>query len=96
MSDKRDRAITCQFCHDLHSPLLFSGLLQKDLFKKGEVWWKVTSTKLLSRLSQKVCRLLFSSILLRKLPIISVTLRVGSRSPGCHGYLPCCLAAPYF
>ena len=27
-----DRAITCMFCHDLHSTLLFSALLQKDLF----------------------------------------------------------------
>ena len=32
--DKRDGAITCQFCHDLHSSLIFSGLLQKDLFKE--------------------------------------------------------------
>ena len=31
---KRDRAITFQFCHDLHSPSIFSGLLQKDLFKE--------------------------------------------------------------
>ena len=46
---------------------------------KGEVWLKVISTKLLSRSSQKVCRLLFSSVLLRKLPVISVTMRVSSR-----------------
>ena len=26
-----DRAITCEFCRDLHLPLIFSGLLQKDL-----------------------------------------------------------------
>ena len=32
--DKRDRAITCQFCRDLHLPLIFSGLLQKDMFKE--------------------------------------------------------------
>ena len=31
--DKRDRAITCVFCRDLHLTLWFSGLLQKDLFK---------------------------------------------------------------
>ena len=31
--DKRDRAITCVFCRDLHLTLMFSGLLQKDLFK---------------------------------------------------------------
>ena len=33
MCDKRDRAITCVFCRDLHLTLTFSGLLQKDLFK---------------------------------------------------------------
>ena len=31
--DKCDRAITCVFCQDLHLTLMFSGLLQKDLFK---------------------------------------------------------------
>ena len=30
---KRDRAITCMLCHDLHLTLVFSGPLQKDLFK---------------------------------------------------------------
>ena len=69
MCDKRDSAITCQFWHDLHSPLTFSGLLQKICLKKSEVWRKVISTKLLSRSSQKVCRLLFSAVLLRKFPI---------------------------
>ena len=32
--DKRDRAITCVFCRDIHLKLLFSGILQKDLFKR--------------------------------------------------------------
>ena len=31
--DKRDRAITCGFCRDLHLTPRFSGPLQKDLFK---------------------------------------------------------------
>ena len=31
--DKRDRAINCVFCRDLHFTLTFFGLLQKDLFK---------------------------------------------------------------
>ena len=31
--DKRDRAITYVFRRDLHLTLMFSGLLQKDLFK---------------------------------------------------------------
>ena len=34
MCDKHDRAITREFCPDLHLPLIFSGLLQKDLFKE--------------------------------------------------------------
>ena len=33
MSDKRERAITCVFCRDLHLTSTFSGLLQTDLFK---------------------------------------------------------------
>ena len=33
MCDKRDRAITYVFCRDLQLTLVFSGLLQKDLFK---------------------------------------------------------------
>ena len=33
MCDKRDRAIICMFCRDLHFTLTISGLLQKDLFK---------------------------------------------------------------
>ena len=47
---------------------MFSGLLQKDLLK-GQ--WNLRQiffqTKLLSRLSHKVCRLLCSQVLLRKL-----------------------------
>ena len=31
--DKRDRAITCGFCRDVHLTLMFSGLLQTVLFK---------------------------------------------------------------
>ena len=33
--DKRERAITCVFRRDLYLTTLFSGLLQKDLFKGG-------------------------------------------------------------
>ena len=36
--DKRDRAITCVFCRDLHLTLIFSGRLHnKNCLKKGEV-----------------------------------------------------------
>ena len=33
--DKRDRAIICMFRRDLYLTALFSGRLQKDLFKGG-------------------------------------------------------------
>ena len=33
LCDKCDRAITCMFCCNLSVTLIFSGLLQKDLFK---------------------------------------------------------------
>ena len=33
MCDKRDKAISYVFCRDLHLTSMFSGLLQKDLFK---------------------------------------------------------------
>ena len=46
---------------------MFSGLLQKDLFKrKWRFGKKLFQAKLLSRLSHKVCRLLSSPVLLRK------------------------------
>ena len=32
--DKRDRAITCAFCRDLHLTLMFCGVLAKYQFKK--------------------------------------------------------------
>ena len=31
--NKRDRAIICVFCRDLHLTSMFSALVQKDLFK---------------------------------------------------------------
>ena len=33
MTAKRDRAITCVLCHDLHLTPMFSRPLRKDLFK---------------------------------------------------------------
>ena len=48
MCDKRDRAIACEFCGDLHLPLIFSGLLQKKLFKERcEVCRKGISSKII-------------------------------------------------
>ena len=72
MCDKCDRAITCVFCHDLLLTSVFSGPLQKDLFKrKVKFGEKLLQTKLLSRLSHKGCRRLSSPVLLRKFTIIS-------------------------
>ena len=45
--DKRDRAITYAFCRDRHLTLMFSGRLQKDLFKESEVWRKLFLNKLI-------------------------------------------------
>ena len=33
--DKRDKAITCVLCGDLHITLMFAGVLLKDLFRGG-------------------------------------------------------------
>ena len=60
--DKRDRPVTFVFSGDLH--------LSKCCLKEGEVRRESFSAKLLSRLSHKVCRLLSSPVLLRKLRII--------------------------
>ena len=54
--DKRDRAITWECCRGLPLSLMFSGLFFQ--------------TKLLSRLSHKVCRLLSSPVLLREFTIM--------------------------
>ena len=43
--DKRDRAITCVFCRDLHLTIMFSGLYKKICLKESEVWRKVISNK---------------------------------------------------
>ena len=46
MRDKRDRAITCVFCRDLHLTIMFSGLYKKICLKESEVWRKVISNKI--------------------------------------------------
>ena len=47
LCDKRDRAITCVFCRDLHLKLMFSGLYKKIRLKENEVWRKVISDKII-------------------------------------------------
>ena len=46
MCDKRDRAITCVFCRDLHLKLKFPGLYKNICLKESEVWRKVVSNKI--------------------------------------------------
>ena len=45
--DKRDRAITCVFCRDLHLKLKFPGLYKNICLKESEVWRKVVSNKII-------------------------------------------------
>ena len=44
--DKRDRAITCVFCRDLHLALMFSCVYKKICLKESDVWRKVISNKI--------------------------------------------------
>ena len=49
MCDKRDRAITCVVCRDLHLTLMFSvfsALCKHICLKESEVWHKVISNKI--------------------------------------------------
>ena len=49
MSEKRDRAINCVFCRDLHLTLMFSGLTERSVWEKeGDVWRKVFSYKIIA------------------------------------------------
>ena len=43
--DKRDRAITCMLCRDLHSALMFSVFYKKICLKESDGWRKVISNK---------------------------------------------------
>ena len=65
LCDKRDRAITCLLCRDLHLTLKFSGLCKKICLKE-RFGGKIFQTKLFSRLSHKVCCFLSSPVLLCK------------------------------
>ena len=49
--DKRDIAITCEFCSDLHLTLMFSGLYKNICLMESEVCRKVISKKYIVRLS---------------------------------------------
>ena len=58
-------AITCVLCRDLHLTLMFSCLYKKICLKES-FGGKIFQTKLLSRLSHKVCCLLSFPVLLCK------------------------------
>ena len=45
--DKRDIAITCEFCRDLHLTFMFSGLYKKIRLKESEVWRNVNGNKII-------------------------------------------------
>ena len=62
--DKRDIAITCEFCSDLHLTSMFSGLYKNICLMESEVCRKVISKKILSGLAHKVCCLCSSPVLL--------------------------------
>ena len=45
--DKRDRAITCMLCRDLHLGLMFCGFYKRICLKESDVWRKVISSKII-------------------------------------------------
>ena len=47
MCDKRDRAIICVFCRDLHLKLKFPGFYKNICLKESEIWRKVVSNKII-------------------------------------------------
>ena len=47
MCDKRDIAITCEFCRDLYLTLMFSGLDKKISLMENEVWRNVISNEII-------------------------------------------------
>ena len=71
-------------CRDLHLTLMFSGLYKEICLREREVWRKLFQTKLLSRLSHKVCRLLSSPVLLHKFTVIIIIIVVVVVIITCH------------
>ena len=53
MCEKRDMAITFEFCRDLHLTLMFSSLYKKIRLKESEVWRKVISNKIIITLAMQ-------------------------------------------
>ena len=87
MCDKRDRATTCEFYRDIIFLILifqfisyFLVLYKKICLKKVKFGGTLFQRKLLSRLSQKVCRLLSSPVLLRKFSYKAWTAHADSKT----------------
>ena len=59
--DKRDIAITCEFCSDLHLTLMFSGLYKNICLMESEVCRKGYFKKNIVRLSTQGLLSLFLS-----------------------------------
>ena len=53
MCEKRDMAITFEFCRDLHLTLMFSSLYKKIRLKESQVWRKVISNKIIITLAMQ-------------------------------------------
>ena len=53
MCEKRDMAITFEFCRDLHLTLMISSLYKKIRLKEREVWRKVISNKIIITLAMQ-------------------------------------------
>ena len=77
MCDKGDRDITCVFCGELYLTInvFWLHVYKNVCLKKGEVWQNFFLTQLQSRLSHKVCRLLFTAVLLCKFTITGFPLQ---------------------
>ena len=73
MGDKRDRAITCVFCRDLHLTLMFSRLLQKHLFKVTCSLSESFSNEIIVTCVTQGLLSSFSPVLLRKFTIVGAT-----------------------
>ena len=87
---KRDRAITCVLCHDLHLTPMFSGPLQKDLF---EGKWSLAKSCFKQNYCH-ACHTRFAVFFPFPSCCISLLVPDGCHSQGCHGYLPGLLVAP--
>ena len=79
MRDKRDRAITCVFCRDLHLTSMFFGLYKKICLKESEVCRKVILNKIIVLLVTRFA-ISFSSPVLSLIQFDQITNNSGTDS----------------